>query len=207
MLLHSQLEEVNENFSILITEMITYFLEHASNYFAELRYAEKDYNEVIVDLTMEYSNELQLNSPNRSSQSVASRASTITDGQLSRRKSRQLERRFADKDNVINICSGSHDYHNLQIDLREDRLVQRAKAWLNDLVSHLEKNEIQRDRDKVLEIVEFMDEQKQTFMHTYAPFLADDDSSISEKGEEEGTTFINEESDILSHMTNKSYRV
>lgn len=46
---------------------------------------------------------------------------------------------MSDKEALSNALGATHDYHLLIIDNREDRLVSRAKKWLNDLVTNLQK--------------------------------------------------------------------
>lgn len=46
---------------------------------------------------------------------------------------------------------------------REDFLMSRARKWLDDFIETLNKDEIKRNRDKLLEINHFLDIQKEEY--------------------------------------------
>lgn len=46
---------------------------------------------------------------------------------------------------------------------REDFLMNRARKWLDDFMENLSKDEIKRNRDKLLEINHFLDIQKEQY--------------------------------------------
>lgn len=43
-----------------------------------------------------------------------------------------------DKDAIVNFIAGSRDFHIQVIDMREDLLVKRARAWAVDLIAKLQ---------------------------------------------------------------------
>lgn len=43
-----------------------------------------------------------------------------------------------DKDAIVNFIAGSRDFHIQVIDMREDLLVKRARAWATDLIAKLQ---------------------------------------------------------------------
>lgn len=46
---------------------------------------------------------------------------------------------MSDREILTNALGATHDLHMLTIDIREDTLVSRARNWLNNLVTGLQK--------------------------------------------------------------------
>ncbi|XP_069784380.1 dynein regulatory complex subunit 3 isoform X2 [Narcine bancroftii] len=63
-----------------------------------------------------------------------------------------IENLFIDKDTVINTVNASHDLHLLKIDNQEDKMVTKTNAWLRDIIEKLHVDEVDRNRNRVLEI-------------------------------------------------------
>uniref|UniRef100_A0A8C8S9R5 Dynein regulatory complex subunit 3 n=1 Tax=Pelusios castaneus TaxID=367368 RepID=A0A8C8S9R5_9SAUR len=61
---------------------------------------------------------------------------------------------FVDKDTIVNAVNASHDVHLLKIDNREDDIVTKANSW----ASSVHKNEISRNRNRVREINQYIDQ-------------------------------------------------
>lgn len=110
--------------------MLNAFLELVSSHFTELRILEKEWMEESYELALNIMN--QYNTGSSSQQLIH-----IEEEENTKVISKELEKLFSDKENVQQCCAGSHDYHNLQIDNREDRLVTRANEWLSNLVTNL----------------------------------------------------------------------
>ncbi|KAL0871762.1 hypothetical protein ABMA27_004260 [Loxostege sticticalis] len=66
-----------------------------------------------------------------------------------------------DRDAMMNLVAQSSDNHMRFIDAREDLLVTRANNWRDDLVQGANDNEIKRNRDRILEINYFIDNQRE----------------------------------------------
>ncbi|KAB0796008.1 hypothetical protein PPYR_10069 [Photinus pyralis] len=147
--LYEQMEEVISNFEQTITEMVNYFIENAQGYFTELRNLEQAYSE---NLGVEAVALLTL-------------AGTKDDYPLPE----DLKIIMSDKEILNNALGASHDAHLLAIDVREDTLVGKARSWLHNLVSGLTRQEVMRNRGKVLEINHFLDIQREEFeeLHSY----------------------------------------
>uniref|UniRef100_A0A674JVT0 Dynein regulatory complex subunit 3 n=1 Tax=Terrapene triunguis TaxID=2587831 RepID=A0A674JVT0_9SAUR len=60
---------------------------------------------------------------------------------------------FVDKDTIVNAVNASHDIHLLKIDNREDDIVTKANSWS----SSVHKNELNRNRNRVREINQYID--------------------------------------------------
>nr|XP_022918474.1 dynein regulatory complex subunit 3-like [Onthophagus taurus] len=143
MVVYEQMEDVNQIFEQALTEMINTFIEYAQGVFAQMRTAEQTYTENINDCAQRYM--------------------TMTSLTPDFVMPKELKTLMSDKDILTNSLGASHDMHLLAIDNREDRLVNRAKNWLNGLVSNLAKDEIIRNRTKVLEINNYLDKQREEF--------------------------------------------
>lgn len=89
---------------------------------------------------------------------------------------------MVDKETLINAIATTHDIHLQIIDnrylqtfyqnynftlrsFREDLLMNRTRQWLDNLLINLSKDEIQRNRDKLLEINHFLDIQKEEYKY------------------------------------------
>ena len=66
-----------------------------------------------------------------------------------------------DKDTIINAVTSSHDIHLLKIDNREDEVVTRINQWMSSMIDEIhETQEIQRNRGRIVEIQNFIDQQR-----------------------------------------------
>nr|CAI5846270.1 unnamed protein product [Callosobruchus analis] len=139
--LFEQLEEVNSNVEHALTEMINTFIEESQALFSQIRALEVIFSENLGD--------------------AGGRAMTqavITDFQD---VSPALKNIISDREALTNAIGASHDLHLQVIDNREDTLNSRAKGWLNNFVEALNKGEIERNRQKILEINHFLDIQRE----------------------------------------------
>ncbi|KAJ6656020.1 hypothetical protein lerEdw1_004605 [Lerista edwardsae] len=64
---------------------------------------------------------------------------------------------FVDKDTIVNAVNASHDVHLLKIDNREDEIVTKANSWARALIDKVHKSEIDRNRNRVMEINQYID--------------------------------------------------
>lgn len=150
--LYSQLEEVIENFQIVIKEMLESFLDKSRNTFIALRQLATDYSANICEAFALIEESARDSSFARSLSSVLSS---------------DIEKLLLDRDALQQCLNGSHDYHYTQIDGREDRLNARANQWLKNLVDNLLQDETRRDRAQVLEINKFLDNSRFEFRDLY----------------------------------------
>uniref|UniRef100_A0A2D4L6N4 Uncharacterized protein n=1 Tax=Micrurus paraensis TaxID=1970185 RepID=A0A2D4L6N4_9SAUR len=64
---------------------------------------------------------------------------------------------FVDKDTIVNAVNASHDIHLLKIDNREDEIITKANNRVYNLIEKVHKDEIQRNRNRVLELHHYID--------------------------------------------------
>ncbi|KAJ8713615.1 hypothetical protein PYW07_013985 [Mythimna separata] len=72
----------------------------------------------------------------------------------------ELYSAMMDRDMLMNLVAASADSHMRFIDTREDLLTTRANTWRDDLVKGANDNEVKRNRDRILEINYFIDNQR-----------------------------------------------
>ncbi|XP_063919668.1 dynein regulatory complex subunit 3-like isoform X1 [Zophobas morio] len=141
--LYEQMEEVNQTFEQSITELVNQFIESSQGYFSQIRDLEVSYAENIGDLALKF-------------QTNATLSEEIVVPEI-------LKPIMSDKDALHNSLATSHDVHMQIIDAREDTLSGNARDWLEDLIDNLMKNEVKRNRGKILEINHFLDIQREEF--------------------------------------------
>ncbi|XP_018378000.1 PREDICTED: dynein regulatory complex subunit 3-like [Trachymyrmex cornetzi] len=133
-ILHDQMEDINEVFRMNITAMVNSFLETARGHFSLLRNAEKEYNNII---------ELVL-------QSLSLEDETF-----------HLKNLCCDNDTLATILTASHKTHLQVIDDREKHMINRLNNWLKEYINRLFVNENKRNRQQILEISHFFEFQHQ----------------------------------------------
>ncbi|CAH1116144.1 unnamed protein product [Phaedon cochleariae] len=141
--LFEQVEEVNQNFEHTMTDMINAFIEEAQALFTQMRALEVTYTENLADIGARYITQANLGE-----------SFFIPE---------VLRPIMADKEFLNNAIASTHDMHLQIIDNREDTLVGRAKQWLESFCTGLTKDEIKRNRYKLLEINHFLDIQREEF--------------------------------------------
>ncbi|KAK4877171.1 hypothetical protein RN001_009677 [Aquatica leii] len=141
--LYEQMEDVISNFEQTVTEMVNIFIEAAQGFFTEIRTLETNYQEFL------------------STEATGFLTSFTANEHMP--MSDELRVIMSDKEVLTNALGATHDLHMLTIDIREDTLVNKARAWLYNLVSSLTKDEVTRNRGKVLEINHFLDIQREEF--------------------------------------------
>ncbi|CAB3247675.1 unnamed protein product [Arctia plantaginis] len=73
----------------------------------------------------------------------------------------ELYEAMMDRDHMMNLVAQSSDNHMRFIDEREDLLTSRANHWRDELVQGTTDNEIKRNRDRILEINYYLDNQRE----------------------------------------------
>ncbi|XP_044753735.1 dynein regulatory complex subunit 3-like [Coccinella septempunctata] len=141
--LFEQMVDVNETFEHTLTDLINNFIEAAQGLFTRIRDLESDFSDAVAEIVKRYHVNISM----------------TEDPQIPP----ALREIMADKDTLANALGASHDVHALLIDTREDTLINNAREWLEKLVTNLEKDETNRNRDKVMEISHFMDVQREEF--------------------------------------------
>ncbi|XP_018300032.1 dynein regulatory complex subunit 3 [Mycetomoellerius zeteki] len=133
-ILHDQMEDINEVFRMNITTMVNSFLETARGYFSLLRNAEKEYNNII---------ELVLQPLSFEDEAF------------------HLKDLCCDKDTLATILTASHEIHLQVVDDREKHMINRLNNWLKEYINRLFADENKRNRQQILEISHFFEFQHQ----------------------------------------------
>ncbi|KAJ2943667.1 hypothetical protein O0L34_g16779 [Tuta absoluta] len=137
--LFEQCEESRVQFSVNMTEMISKLLEQSRSAFGAWRDSESVWSTRQYDtLSKLLGNKVML-------------------GDVPP----ELFEVMMDRDAMLNLVAASSDSHMRFIDAREDLLMSRANKWRMDLVNDTNDNEIKRNRDRILEINYFIDNQRE----------------------------------------------
>lgn len=142
--LFERVEESNTHFGHTIAEMMNEFIEQAQTLFVQLRDAESNFCDSLQEAVTRY---ITFKMASKDEQSVP----------------KELQECLDDKDAIMNLIAGMRDLHMQRIDAREDKLISRARGWISDLTTNLHKDEISRNRNKVMEINYFLDQQRDEF--------------------------------------------
>ncbi|OWR55525.1 dynein regulatory complex subunit 3-like [Danaus plexippus] len=139
MQLYEQCEESRVQFAVNMTEMITKLLEISRNAFGAWREHEGMWSmRQFETLSKLLGNKVMLGDAPP-----------------------ELFEIMMDRDQMMNLVAQSSDNHMRFIDAREDLLMTRANAWRDELVQGTNDNEIKRNRDRILEIYYFIDNQRE----------------------------------------------
>ncbi|XP_050675184.1 dynein regulatory complex subunit 3-like [Leptidea sinapis] len=139
MQLYEQCEESRVQFAVNLTEMITKLLEASRNAFGAWREHEGIWSmRQFETLSKLLGNKVMLGDAPPA-----------------------LFEIMMDRDLMMNLVAQSSDNHMRFIDDREDRLTTRANNWRDELVQGANDNEIKRNRDRILEIYYFIDNQRE----------------------------------------------
>ncbi|XP_012521335.1 dynein regulatory complex subunit 3 isoform X1 [Monomorium pharaonis] len=138
-ILHDQMEDINEVFRIDISDMVNSFLKDTQGYFSLLRNAEIEYNNIINGLIVHY-------------------LSGFGDKVYI---PFHLKNLCCDKDTLATTLATSHDIHLQVIDNREKHMISRLNNWLKDYIDQLIMNEDKRNRQQILEMSNFIEFQQQ----------------------------------------------
>ncbi|XP_039755667.1 dynein regulatory complex subunit 3-like [Pararge aegeria] len=139
MTLYEQCEESRVQFAVNMTEMITKLLEVSRNAFGAWREHEGMW----------------------SMRQFEALSKLLGNKVLLGDAPPELFEVMMDRDLMMNLVAQSSDNHIRFIDAREDLLMTRANNWRDELVQGANDNEIKRNRDRILEIYYFIDNQRE----------------------------------------------
>ncbi|XP_029177734.1 dynein regulatory complex subunit 3-like isoform X3 [Nylanderia fulva] len=131
-ILHDQIEDINEVFRINMMNMISSFLETAREHFSLLRNSQAEYNNTMNELILNYLSGFADN------------------GEVPV----HLKDLYGNKDSLATLAA-SHDIHLQVIDNREKLMTNRLDNWLKDYINQLIVDENKRNRQQILEISHF----------------------------------------------------
>ncbi|XP_061456387.1 dynein regulatory complex subunit 3 [Rhineura floridana] len=138
MQLVDQLEEVIKDFERNIADLVSTFIENEQGMMAQCRDLENHHHEKLLEIAI-------------------STLEKIVKSEFDEEMPDDVRMLFVDKDTIVNAVNASHDIHLLKIDNREDEIITKANGWASTLIEKVHKNEIQRNRSRVMEINQYID--------------------------------------------------
>lgn len=155
MTLSEQLQEVFSVFERSLTDMINSFVETSQGFFTTMREHETVLGEHLSDQAGRFLMQLSVRGEEVISLPVPLRLIML------------------DKESLNTTLASSHDIYLQTIDSREDRLMNRARLWLQKLCQEVEQEETTRFRTRISEIANFLESQVREFKEYNVP--VDDD--------------------------------
>ncbi|KAJ3191999.1 Dynein regulatory complex subunit 3 [Irineochytrium annulatum] len=137
MQLVEQFEDVNKEFERNYTEMCSAINEYGQTAFARLRELENEHHEKFTETVL-----------------AAFERFNKGDNEDADDDLRDI---MGDKDVLVNAINSSHDFHLSQFDRQEDGLVSGISKDLETIVQRIHDDEIKRNRDRICEIIAFLD--------------------------------------------------
>jgi len=118
MYLHESIDTVNTNFQHVIQDMMGEFIEKCKAEFVQLREADNNFIEALVESVESFITE----------KSAKGREEEIPE---------ELRDSLVDRNVIPDYSEGMRDLHMRMIDAREDRLIEQANEWVNQLRAKL----------------------------------------------------------------------
>ncbi|KAJ3296348.1 Dynein regulatory complex subunit 3, partial [Blyttiomyces sp. JEL0837] len=137
MQLVEQFEDVIKEFERNYTELCSGINEYGQTCFARLRELENEHHEKFSEIVLQAFDRFSKGD-----------IDDVDD---------ELRDVLSDKDTLVNAINGSHDFHLSKFDHQEDNLVSGINKVLETLTQKLHDDEIQRNRDRICEIITFID--------------------------------------------------
>uniref|UniRef100_A0A8C5WPB4 Dynein regulatory complex subunit 3 n=1 Tax=Laticauda laticaudata TaxID=8630 RepID=A0A8C5WPB4_LATLA len=138
MQLVDQLEEVIKDFERNILDLVSIFIENEQGLMAQCRDLENHHHEKLLETAI---NTLE----------------KIVKSEYDEEMPDEVRMLFVDKDTIVNAVNASHDIHLLKIDNREDEIITKANNQVYNLIEKVHKDEIHRNRNRVLELHHYID--------------------------------------------------
>nr|XP_016925660.1 dynein regulatory complex subunit 3 [Drosophila suzukii] len=136
--LHEAVEDSTLNFDRKISELMASFVEQAQVIFQQLR-----------DLCTHFADNMT---------EIVTQFISI---KLSRHElnaiPKELRKCVDDREAVLQLVEGMRTTHSARVDEREDRMAQRSRDFIDDMITKLNNKEVDRHRAKILEINSFME--------------------------------------------------
>ncbi|XP_019697333.1 dynein regulatory complex subunit 3 [Harpegnathos saltator] len=151
LVLHNQLEKLNQVFATNMTDMINLFLEAARAIFSRLRNAEIEYNNSVNMAILRYLNDFEDN------EDIPAHFTDLC----------------GDEDILATTLTASQDIHLQIINNREQYMISRLNDWLKEYIDQLIANETKRSRQHILEISHFFGLLQEEFNSLSVPHQLD----------------------------------
>ncbi|KAJ8037161.1 Dynein regulatory complex subunit 3 [Holothuria leucospilota] len=146
-----QLEDTIKDFERSLADMVSNFVEHVQGLISQVRDLENIHHEKVLEIAI-------------------STLEKYVKNELDDELSEELKMLLVDKDTITSAVSASHDVHLLKIDNREDDIIQRANGWMASLMERIhQEEEVVRNRDRVKEINNFIDNLKEEVRNLELP--------------------------------------
>ncbi|XP_017075729.2 dynein regulatory complex subunit 3 isoform X1 [Drosophila eugracilis] len=136
--LHEAVEDSTLNFNRKISELMASFVEQAQVIFQQLRVLCSYFADNMTEIVTQFlSNKLSCNELN----AIPGELRMCVD----------------DRGAVLKFVDGMMTTHTSRVDEREDRMAQRSREFIDEMIMKLNNKEVDRHRAKVLEINSFME--------------------------------------------------
>ncbi|XP_071814847.1 dynein regulatory complex subunit 3-like [Apostichopus japonicus] len=148
-----QLEDTIKDFERSLADMVSNFVEFVQGLISQVRDLENIHHEKVLEIAI-----LTLEK--------------YVKNELDDELSEELKMLLVDKDTITSAVNASHDVHLLKIDNREDDIIQRANGWMASLMETIhQEEEVLRNRDRVKEINNYIDNLKEEIRSLELPGL------------------------------------
>ncbi|XP_043661586.1 dynein regulatory complex subunit 3 [Drosophila teissieri] len=136
--LHEAVEDSTLNFNRKISDLMANFVEQAQVIFQQLRDLCSHFADNMTDIVTQFlSTKLARNELNAIPE--------------------ELMQCLDDREAVLQLVEGMRTSHASRVDEREDRMAQRSRQFIDDMIMNLNNKEVDRHRAKILEINSFME--------------------------------------------------
>ncbi|KAG5681171.1 hypothetical protein PVAND_010629 [Polypedilum vanderplanki] len=142
--MHECVVEAISTFENIIQDIMNVFIEKCKTQFVLLRELEGNFIDGLIEAVQTF---------------VTTKASFGMEDQIPS----ELRESLLDREIINGYAIGMREMHLSKIDGREDTLILRGKKWVADLCEKLMKDEIDRNRQKVMEINYFLDIKQSKF--------------------------------------------
>ncbi|KAH8333467.1 hypothetical protein KR059_000142 [Drosophila kikkawai] len=136
--LHEAVEDSTLNFKRKISQLMASFVEQAQVIFQQLRDVCGHFADNMTEIVSQY----------LASKLLRDDLSTIPD---------ELRKCIADRDALLQLVEAMRESHASRVYEREDRMANRSREFIDDMIKKLKSKEVDRHRAKVLEINSFME--------------------------------------------------
>ncbi|XP_017032779.1 dynein regulatory complex subunit 3 [Drosophila kikkawai] len=136
--LHEAVEDSTLNFKRKISQLMASFVEQAQVSFQQLRDVCGHFADNMTEIVSQY----------LASKLLRDDLSTIPD---------ELRKCIADRDALLQLVEAMRESHASRVYEREDRMANRSREFIDDMIKKLKNKEVDRHRAKVLEINSFME--------------------------------------------------
>ncbi|EDV32230.1 uncharacterized protein Dana_GF14151 [Drosophila ananassae] len=140
--LHEAIEDSTLNFNRKITQLMTSFVEQAQVFFRQLRDVCNHFAHNMTEIVTQF---LSVKMSTNDLDSIPE----------------ELKKCVDDQEASLHLVEGMMTAHIMRVEEREDRMVNRSREFIDDMIRKLNTKEVDRHRAKILEINAFMEMMKE----------------------------------------------